>query len=159
VCVGHDVGHLVLTLDDYTLDVAGPVSLSTGVVLAALLAIVMARRRRSSHDAPIRMLRDAGLWLLATSFYVVPRPWVFVPGIVAGPALVGVALLWLLLRMRFVAGLRAAAQAQARPAPPVSHDGAQPYLNEGLLPYRLGGKDAAYELLVWNPPPSDSGAY
>jgi hypothetical protein len=129
--------------------------------LIPLVAIVVWRRERPSHDAPIRMLRDAGGWLAGTALIVLPWRPLFVPAVAIGAATVAVALVWLLLRRHFVARLRAAVRKQAPPSSPTppSNEGAQPYLNEGLLPYQLGGWDAAYELLVWEPAAGPAGAY
>jgi hypothetical protein len=70
-----------------------------------------------------------------------------------------VALSWLAVRIVFVARLRSRIRRQATPTPPLSHDGPRPYVEEGVLPYRLGAKDATYALLVWNPSAADAAAY
>jgi hypothetical protein len=127
--------------------------------LIPLVAIVMWRRSRPSHDAPIRMLRDAGAWLAGSNVIFLPLREPFIPGLWVGAILVAVALVWLDLRRAFVARLRAAIRTETTPSPPMSNDGAQPYLDEGLLPYQLGGYEAAYELLVWQPASGSAGAY
>jgi len=143
------------------LPAAVPASLGAGAAVAPLVPIVFRRRQRPSHDGPIRMLRDAGLWLLAASAIVITlaRHSVFVSGVAAAVGMIAVALSWLGLRIAFVARLRSRILRQATQAPPLSHDGPRPYLQEGVLPYRLGASDATYELLVWNPPSTDAGAY
>jgi hypothetical protein len=162
-----------------------PLAAGACLVFMPLVMLVFRRRRRPSHDGPIRALRDSGAWLAATSLVVLPllrRP-PFAAGIAVGVGMVLVALAWLALRARFIARLRAGAQGQVNASPttssgssplssspsslssssssppPLSRDGAGPYLAEGVLPYRLGGPDAAYELLVWCPPPSGAAAY
>jgi hypothetical protein len=138
-----------------------PLSLAASAAVAPLLPMVLWRRRRPSHDGPIRMLRDAGLWLLAASAIVIPlaRSAVFVAGVAAAGGVIAVALSWLWLRIVFVARLRSRIRSQATQAPPLSHQGPRPYLEEGVLPYRLGAQDATYELLVWNPPAADAGVF
>jgi hypothetical protein len=152
---------LVQVLWRNVLSEAVPVSLGASAAVAPLVPIIFWRRHRPSHDGPIRMLRDAGLWLLAASAIVIPlaRHAVFVAGVATAGVMVAVALSWLGLRIAFVARLRSRVLRQATQAPPLSHDGPRPYLEEGVLPYRLGPSDATYELLVWNPPSTDSGAY
>jgi hypothetical protein len=64
------------------------VSLGASAAVAPLAPIVSWRRHRPSHDGPIRMLRDAGLWLITVSTIVIPlaQRGVFVAGIAAAVA-------------------------------------------------------------------------
>jgi hypothetical protein len=144
-----------------------------GVGLTPLVVIVFVSRRRPSHDVPVRVLRATGATLvalgtIALAIVAAPHRPPFIAIIAVGGVMAAGALVWLGLRARFIRRLRAGKatlplsardEAQAPPALPLAPAGAQPYLDEGLLPYRLGGLDAAYELLVWNPPPGDASAY
>ena len=129
------------------------------LLVTPLVAIVLWRRGRPSHDAPIRMLRDAGAWLVGTTLIVLPWRPLFVPAVTVGATTIAVAMAWLQLRRHFVARLRATVRNQPMPSAAISNEGAQPYLDEGLLPYQLGGDEAAYELLVWAPGAGNVGAY
>jgi len=124
------------------------------LIVGLPLALVAATGRgRPSHEAPVRALVNAGVWLLVVTALPVAvcdsvSPWSLAPGalmILAGAG-------WTALRGRFVRRVRAG---QEPPYVIVGLEGGRPRSGEGgLLPYRPLRRSSAVDLLAVVVPPS-----